>query len=393
MSAEPVSRPGLWRDYYAPEFMVRVDNQALDPTTKGDVLQIKVTLDEQEPGAFNLTFSDWDDVDLRFKYSSTTTFDPGRKITIDLGYSDRLRRVMTGEVTSLSPRFPESGTPTLTVGGQDLMRKMAKSEPETGQRKLYRNKTDAEIAREIATRWDMRPNVDSTGPRHRLVVQRQDDATFLTERARRIDFEFFVDLDEGTGAEVLNFVQRRDGRDGRALTVYRFDWGTNLTSFSPRLTTTDQVSQVTVRGWDPSSKQPIVYTAHASDLPTSAAGPRSGPAQADRRATEIFYDAPVLSLEEARRLATSRLMERANQYTSGSAQVIGIPDLRPDDTIEISGVGTRFSGRYHVTKVVHTLGSSGFTTSFDVDRPVEGAATSPGSTDAGPDASQGARNP
>jgi len=370
-------RPGLWRDYYAPEFVVRVDNQALDPTTKGDILQIGVTLDEKQPASFSLTVSDWDDVGLTFKYSSTTMFDPGRRLAIDLGYADRLLRVITGVVTSLSPRFPESGPPTLSVGGQDLMRKMANHQPGDGDRKLYRDKTDAEIAEEIASRWQMRANVDRSGPRHPLVVQRQDDAVFLMERAKRIDFEFFISLDEASGEEVLNFLQRRDGRDGRPLRVYRFEWGVNLTSFSPRLTTNGQVSQVTVHGWDPRAKRPIVYTARAADLPTSAAGDRSGPARADRRAAEVLYDAPVLSLEEARRLATSRLMERANQYTSGAAQIIGLPDLRPDDTVEIAGVGSRFSGRYHVTKVAHTLGASGFTTSFEVDRPVEGPSSQP----------------
>ena len=375
MNAEGRStrRPGLWSDYYAPEFVVRVDGQRLSPATKGDILQIGVTLDEAQPAAFNLVVSDWDDIEHTFKYSSTTTFDPDRTVTIDLGYADRLVRVVTGVITSLSPKFPESGAPTLTVGGQDLMRKMANSQPGAGQRKLYRNKTDGEIAKEIAARWEMRPNVTTTGPRHRLVAQKnQDDATFLMERAKRIDCEFFISLDEGTGDQVLNFLERSDGRDARPLRVYEFEWGRNLISFSPRLSTAGQVSQVTVRGWDSRAKKEIVYTARASDLPSSAAGDRSGPARADRRAAEVIVDAPVLTLEEARRLAISRLMERAHRFTAGSAQIIGLPDLRPNDTVAISGVGPRFTGRYHVTKVTHTLGASGFTTSFEVDNNVEG---------------------
>ena len=157
--------------------------------------------------------------------------------------------------------------------------------------------------------------------------------------------------------------------------MYEFEWGRNLINFNPRLTSTNQVSAVTVRGWDPQAKKPIVYTARSSDLPRSAAGPRSGPAAADRSAVEVIVDKPILSLEEARRLATSRLMERANQFTSGSAQVIGLPDLRPNDNVDITNVGPRFSGRYHVTKVTHTLGVNGFTTAIEVDRPVAGPAT------------------
>jgi phage protein D len=364
--------PGLWADYYAPEFVVRVDGRVVDPTTKGDVLQISVTLDEENPASFSLTISDWDDIDLKFKYSSTDTFNPGRPVTIDLGYASRLQRVMTGVITSLSPRFPESGAPTLTVGGTDLMRTMAERQPDDGERKIYRERTDAEIAEEIAGRWKMRTNIKPSAPRHPLVVQRQEDALFLMERAKRIDYEFFIGLDDVTGEQVLSFVPRRDGRDGRSLQVNQFTWGENLMSFTPHLSATGQVSEVTVRGWDPRTKTPIVYTARAQDLPASAAGGRSGPAKADARTKKIVYDDPVQSLEEARRLAVSLLMERANAYTKGSAQVVGQPDLRPDDTVAIGGVGCRFNGLYHVCKVVHSLGAGGFTTSLELDRPVEG---------------------
>jgi len=348
-------RPGLWDDYYAPDFVVRVDGEVLDPTTKGDVLQIGVVLDEAQPASFNLTVSDWDDGMLAFKYSSTTTFDPGRVVSIDLGYASKLVRVVTG---------------------QDRMRQMANRQPGVGDRKLYRNKTDGEIAQEIAARWNMRADAAGTGPRHALVVQKnQDDATFLMERAKRIDFEFFIALDERTGDEVLYFRPRKDGRDAVPIRVYEFEWGRNLISFSPRLTTTHQVSEVTVRGWDPRAKKPIVYTARSSDLP--GGGRRSGPATADKRAVEVIVDSPVLSLEEARRLATSRLMERANKFTCGTAKVIGLPDLHPGDNVDVTKVGPRFAGRYHVTKVTHSLGDSGFTTSLELDRRDEGTAAKP----------------
>jgi phage protein D len=368
---ESIEVPGTWEDYYAPEFVVRVGGEVVDPTTKGDILQISVTLDEKNPASFSLTVSDWDDVELTFKHSSSHRFDPGKEVTIDLGYASRLERVVTGVITSLSPRFPESASPTLTVAGQDLMRTMANRHPNDGDRKHYYKKTDAQIAEEIAKRWKMATDIRPSAPEHPVVVQRQEDAVFLMERAKRIDYEFFISLGP-SGKETLSFLPRRDGRDGRSLRVRRFVWGTNLMSFTPRLSATGQVSEVIVRGWDPRTKQPIVGTAKAGDLPSSAAADRSGPAKADSRTRKIVYDAPVASVDEARRLAISLLMERANAYTKGTAQVIGQPDLRPDDTVEIGGVGCRFEGRYHVTKVVHTLGASGFTTSFDVDRPVEG---------------------
>ena len=75
--------PGTWEDYYAPEFVVRVGGQVVDPTTKGDILQISVTLDEKNPASFSLTVSDWDDVKLTFKHSSSRRFNPGRGFDTD----------------------------------------------------------------------------------------------------------------------------------------------------------------------------------------------------------------------------------------------------------------------------------------------------------------------
>jgi len=66
------------------------------------------------------------------------------------------------------------------------------------------------------------------------------------------------------------------------------------------------------------------------------------------------------------------LRERAYSYLTGFRQVIGLPGLRPGDNIELQRLGRRFSGEYYVTKVEHTLGNSGYLTSFEVRSPSDG---------------------
>ena len=79
---------------------------------------------------------------------------------------------------------------------------------------------------------------------------------------------------------------------------------------------------------------------------------------------------PSLSEQEARELAISLLRERAYEFITGSGEVIGLPDLRPGDNLELDGLGRRFSGTYYVKKVEHTIGGSGFTSRFEVRRRV-----------------------
>jgi phage protein D len=249
--------------------------------------------------------------------------------------------------------------------------------PKDGEQKKFVNMTDAQIARVVAARNHLKFKATEDGLQtHDLVVQKnQDDALFLMERAKRIDFDCFIETDPDSGEEALYFIRPTDGRDGRPIRVYEFEWGGSLISFSPTLTTKDQVGKVTVRGWDPAGKRVISYTAKPSDLPGASGGGTSGPKTAEGRLDDkqdLVVDQPVTSEQEARNLAISLLRERASQFNTGSGRVIGLPDLRPGDNVLLKRLGKRFDGMYEIKKVEHTLGSSGYQTSFDVKRFFDG---------------------
>lgn len=373
-------RSGLPVDYYAPSYEIEVAGRKLDTETRGDVIDLKVTLSKKEIGRFDLTINNWDDKRLEFKHSDSDTFDIGNEIHVKLGYADKpLVSVMHGVVMSLAPQYPESGTPTLTVGCQDSLAKLKGRKPVEGERKVFVDMHDWEIAQAIAQRNGLKFKATQSGPLHELVMQKnQDDVEFLIERAKRIDFDCFVTVDPRSGVATLNFVKPSDGRDGRPARFYTFEWGKSLISFAPTLTGADQVGKVTVRGWDPRTKKAIHYTATKSDLPGQPKGDASGPAVAERKLNDkqdVVVDRPVQSDEEARDLAISLLRERANAFKTGVGKAIGLPDLRPGDNVELKALGARFSGGYQVSKVVHTLGASGFTTEFHVEESCAGSAS------------------
>jgi phage protein D len=363
-------------DYYAPNYQIEVEGEEIDPTTKGDVLQLKVTMEKKNLTSFNLTVNNWDDRNFRFKYSDGDTFFINRRIHIKMGYADRLVSMVRGQITSMSPKFPQSGAPTMDVGGTDRLFMLKNSKPNDGDPLSYTNQADWQIAQAVAARNQLPIDVTQEGPVHELVVQQkdQDDARFLLDRASRIDFDVYMQTDPESGGDKLFFVKPKDGRDSQPIRVYRFEWGKSLVSYTPRLKVSDQVSSVTVRGWNPRTKEPIVATATADDLPQTEGSGGNGPSAAQDTASggsgkqEFIVNAAVISEEEAKRLAVSRLVERAYTYNTGSGQVIGLPDLRPGDNVDLLGLGTRFSGRYQVEKVEHSLGSSGYMTQFDVKK-------------------------
>jgi uncharacterized protein len=366
-------------DYYAPDFRVEIEGLELDPEAKGDVIELKVVMDIENMISFDMTINNWDDERFDFKYtdvmlsdfgisSSKRLFELGNRVVIQMGYAGKLKYMARGPINTVSPRFPESGPPTITVSGLGGMYLLRDRHVPEGENKRYENKADYEIVQEIAARNRVPCKVTEEGEKHPLVVQKnQDDASFIKERARRIDFDFYFHIDPDTGEETLRFVKPTDGRDGAATTVYRFKWGENLIRYNASVSNNDQVARLTVQGWDARTKQHIRETATAADI--VGAGEMSGPDMARQvldNKQSVLVDAPVHSRQEARELAISLLRQRAYKFNTGSGQVIGLPELRPGDNVELEGLGDRFNGTYYVKRVEHTLGNSGYMTQFNL---------------------------
>jgi len=393
---------------YAPEFAVHVDGQPLGERGKDDVLEIRVVLEVDQMGSYEITFNNWDDKLLRFKYSeseaSAEVFKLRRTIVaIQLGYADKLFPVVSGQILSLSPAFPESGAPTIRISGTDTMQTLKDSKPRPGQPVFYQDKADWEIVEQVVQRAPGNLQVDvpdKSGPKHHLVVQKnQDDASFLMERAKRIDYHCHVTSDAVAGTQTLYFGPPADGRSGVPVRAFQLAYGPglaaeeqraaqagttaagnpltpNLIEFTPTLTASSQVSRLTVRGWDPRTKQSIGVTATVDDLPSGQGGGLTGPAAASKALgarEDTVIDAPVASVEEARKLAAALLRERAYQFITGAGRIAGLAELRPRDVLEIHGIGRRFSGNYYVTRVEHTLSASGFFTGFRARRIADGS--------------------
>jgi phage protein D len=385
--ARTVEKSGIPEtDYYAPAFRIQVEGKDVAPETLKEILEVKVVMDMENMTSFDFTIANpwhYKDPEGTFKYSDSKLFDLGNKVYVEMGYVDRMLSMVAGIITRLSPKFPESGPPTITVSGQDNLIKLRDRKPVKGDVKYYTNKKDWEIAQIVAQRHKLPLQVpDKDGPTHPIVVQRnQDDATFLMERAKRIDYDCYIDVDPKTKKDTLYFQRPTDGRKASQRQTYTFTWGKGLMSFTPELTAARQVSKVTVQGWDPKKKATIRGIATKADLEGKKSAGTSGPQVVEEKLgkkEEIVVDSPVQTEEEAKALAVSLLRERAYEFLKGTGQAIGLPDMRPGDNVKIDGIGLRFSGQYYVTRVEHSIGNNGYTTGFTVRRAWDGGTRKEG---------------
>ena len=60
------------------------------------------------------------------------------------------------------------------------------------------------------------------------------------------------------------------------------------------------------------------------------------------------------------------LSERTREFLTADAETIGLPELRPDRTVQIDRIGDAFSKVYYIEKATHRIDASGYRTRFHV---------------------------
>ena len=316
--------------------------------TETDGLVTDVSVDATMDGAdrFDLTIAsrfdheagefvdfEWDDVPV------------GEHVEIALGYGtpEDLSTTLVGSITELGTDFPAGGAPTISVSGYGRYHELTSRV--VAER--WEDRTDAEIARGLAEAYGL--DADVTRPdgatTHAVDYNNEDsDAEYLQTLAERNDdgenpYRVYVRRNE--------LVFRPPAKDTEP--IIELTYGESLASFSPSFIDARTLDGIEVRHWDPARKAEIVGT--AGDVN----GPRTRTVKR-----------PVSSQREADDIARRLLHEREDEQFQGTAETIGLPALDVDRTVELTGLGERFSGTYYVTDVTHRFDTNGYRTRFDV---------------------------
>jgi phage protein D len=118
------------------------------------------------------------------------------------------------------------------------------------------------------------------------------------------------------------------------------------------------------------TKQSIVGRASASDV----AGPQAKSiaqhvdslVKAPDRQPTLRVRQPVFTQAEADKRAKAVLGKMTKKFLTGDAESVGLPELRPDRTVELANLGKAFSKVYYVEQAAHRIDSGGYRTRFKV---------------------------
>lgn len=342
-----------------PDFDVRINGSSLPEAAA--VLVVGVTVDDEIdlPGMFSFEIASPREGEGAYEWVDHELFDIGNVVEVQLGYADDVSRLIVGEITGLEPEFPANAPPVVTVRGFDRRHRLTRGRKTRSFLKLK----DSEIVSRVAQEAGLSAEVEDSSVVHEYVLQaNQTDMEFLLERAGRIYFE--VGIDDRT----LQFRPRAGDRDEAATLTA----GLDLLEFHPRLSSVNQVSEVSVRGWNLAEKKGFVGKADAGGVESKMGGEVSGAelaGDAFGAASAIVTALPVMTQAEADQIARGRLNEKVLGLITCEGVCWGRTDLRPGKLVRVEGVGRRFSGQYYVTATNHRITPGhGYQTRFNARR-------------------------
>jgi uncharacterized protein involved in type VI secretion and phage assembly len=340
---------------------VKVEGSPLDAALASRIIEIKVEDNLLHPDAFTIRI---DDPQLEHMDSNPLTIGANVEVLFekpgeesDTG-STQLKSVIKGQVTALEPEFTEHGV-VIVARGYDGSHALNRSK----RTKTYQDMTYGDIARQVISGADggfSAGTVDDAGGVHPFVQQNNEtDWDFLWKLASRIDNEVVAE------DKKIHFRKADASRPAAP----ELEYGRNLHNFRPRVTGVQQIDEVTVRGWNPKTKEAIVGNAHAGDV-EGALGAKIGIGHSKVRSSlnggkVLVADLTPTSQAEADAIAKSVMAQHANAYVDATGVASGDPELRAGRKVQIKKIGTQFSGEYTLFSTVHRFNQSkGYMTHF-----------------------------
>ena len=337
-----------------PNISVLIQGKRLSTQASADLMGVRVSEAIDAPSMFTLEFASWDVAKQKLTWVDDDLFEVGNEVEIQLGYENKLRTVITGEITGLEPEFSQGYTPLLVVRGHDLRHRLLRGT----RTKSFVKMTDSDIVSQIARARGLTPKAKDTQVKQEYVLQHnQSDWNFIQSRAERIGYEVVIDN------KTLYFQPHQN--DSQKILTLKFK--ENLSEFLPRLTSMAQVGEVEVRGWIPKDKEEVIGKAAAGKEGSKMGGKTTGPKVVETfgKSVNTMVSQPVFTKAEADQIALGQLKATAIDYITAEGRCPGTPTLRVAKVVEVAGVGKRFSGMYYVTTTEHIYSQeSGYSTSF-----------------------------
>ncbi|OXM85042.1 phage late control D family protein [Paenibacillus rigui] len=339
-----------YSQFFAPAFEITVDGKALPQEIGISRLEVETTV---EPVADTFSFRITNAFDLQSgDFQWMDTFVLGKSIDIQFGYANKLTPVFSGYITSVVADFAESETPALIIRGMDLTYLMLKG----SKSKTWNNKKYSDVVQEIAQSHGATAHVDATTTSFPALSQNKaNDYMYIQHLAQLVNYDFFI------VGKHLYFRKPLT----QTTPVITLEYGRTLRSLFIDANLAEQITEVSVRGWD--DKKLEVVEGKSGSIQKLGSNSKTGKdlLSAQGTYTEYIYT-NVSSQEEAKNMADAYLNRRSMKLLNGNGESVGLPEIRAGRYIALSGLGSKYDQPYFVTGATHLLTDDGYVTRFQI---------------------------
>lgn len=382
---------------YAPEFQIRINNQAVPAALRASITSASYQTGLEGADRVELSIAN---ENLRWLDHPLLKLD--NKLVLSMGYAPGpLRQQFVGEIVALSPTFPASGSPMITVSAQDLRHRMQRgnkvrwfaiSAECLGNFPI----PDTAVASMVSAENLMVPIMDPIGAALSVVIggaavfvargdpdarqkmiRRQggeSDYDFLRRLCAENGWEMVMDHQGPLGGRRLHFLSLIDSSFTQPVTLR---YGQSLIDFTPRISNVGQVARVAVSFWV--SALDLEFTVAAGwdwdrsaltlDIVPGYGAPELAVGKDANKNPVTVLNEP-LSSETAPRVLVSKLLAKLNNRLTGSGRCVGDPRIQAGTLMRLEGVGKQFGGLYRVTSATHSIDGGGYQTSFELRKEV-----------------------
>ena len=343
------------------KFETTVDGQVLPAHLDAAVLQLTVENSVKLPDSFSIAFRDPHREVLE---AAKVTIGSKVEIRVFSETAPQGEKLVTGEVTAVEAELDSEATVTV-VRGLDLSHRLSRGRVTES----YANVTYSDVATKVARRAGLETGaVDPTKTVHDHVSQGNvTDWDFLNGLAREVGFH--VGVIDGK----FEFRKPKDSSAAPSAGSYtsldplQLVMGKDLLRFRAVVRSSEQVSEVQVRGWDMKQKKAVVGTAPAKT--TSAVIGTTPTDLAGKFASRPYVgvDVPYDKQSEVDAAAAALAEDVASSFAEFEGVARGNPQIRAGRAVSLSLVKAPFDGKYSVTSSRHTYDpETGYTVWFTV---------------------------
>jgi uncharacterized protein len=329
---------------------------------RASTLVQSMTMCEREGGLrwLELGLSNWastQDGSAEIAFDTSGPFQLGAQIEVYAGEVDRPREVFRGHITAVESIRRRGTAPELCVHAEDVLQaaRMAR------RSKMYNEQSPADVVRAVASELGLQPVIAGlSSPTATWAQIDETDLAFLRRLLARFDADLQV-----VGTEL--HVSPRADVQRQSVTLSAEE---DLRSISVCADLADQVTAVTVRGWDAEQGRAVKASATAGTHMGPGRG-REGAAilrdQLGERPDNLGHCA-ARSCEEAQALAEAAYDRRARAFVRACGVTEGNPNLRVGAKLTLTGIGARFDNDYYVVCTRHLFDNDeGYRTEFTAE--------------------------